>query len=212
MKHLRTAASLVVAALLGLSACSDATAPKGAQAPPPNALLGILPDLPIIGSLPIVGALLQPDTVVVLQRAQALSSNITQSKWIGYGGGQVSIPAAGITLTVPAGAVSVPTLITVTALAGRGVAYEFGPHGTTFNKPLTIRQDLSVTNVDSRMLQYLKFNGGYFSERKSLLAGLLAIVIELLPATTNASSGTVQFDVTHFSGYLIAVDFCDSGE
>jgi hypothetical protein len=207
MKNLRIVVSFSFAALLGLAACRDVIAPEPVQAPPPNALLGILD--PILGSLPIVGAIFRTDTVVVLQRAQALPYKITQTKLIGSGGGQVSIPTAGVTLTVPAGAVDFPTLISVTALAGRGVAYEFGPTGSTFKKPLTIKQDLRVTNVDPRLASQLKFNGGYFRSQKSLLGGLLGIIEELLPASTNASNGTVQFNVNHFSGYLIAVDFCD---
>lgn len=208
MKLLRIAASMGAAALLGLAACVDATAPAPAQPPAANAsLLGGILD-PILGALPIVGKLLVPDTVIVLQRARSLPYNITQAKFVGSGGGQITIPDAGVTLTVPAGAVDYPTLITVTALAGRRVAYEFGPSGS-FKKPLTVTQDLSVTTVDPRILRYLKFSGGYYKSRGDLLSGLLAIIYELLPATTNASNGTVQFNVTHFSGYLIAVDFRD---
>ena len=208
MKLLRIVASLSLAAALGLAACRDVVAPQSPPAAPgPNALLGILD--PIISTIPILGPLLVPDTVVVLQRAQALSYDITQSKLIGSGGGQISIPAAGVTVVVPAGAVDYYTPITVTALAGRGVAYEFGPKGTTFKKPLTITQDLSVTTVDPRLLSRLKFSGGYFKSRNDLLGGLLGIIYELLPATTSANGGSVQFNVNHFSGYLIAVDFSE---
>jgi hypothetical protein len=208
MKHLRIVASISLAAALGLAACRDAVAPP--TAPPelaPSALLGILD--PIISKIPIVGKLLVPDTVVVVQRLQALPNNITQTKFIGSGGGQISIPAAGVTLVVPSGAVDYPTPITVTALAGRGVAYEFGPSGMTFNKPLTIKQDLSVTSIDPRLLSKLKFQGGYFKSRNDLLGGLLGIVYELLSATTSANGSSVQFNVNHFSGYLIAVDFSE---
>ena len=208
MKLLRTLASFSLVALVGSSACTDATAPEPvAPAPAPDALLGILD--PVLGGLPLVGSLFGTDTVVMLQRAQPLSYNITQSKVIGTAGGQITIPAAGATLTVPAGAVDFPVLFTMTALSGRGVAYEFSPHGTTFKKPLTITQSLDVTAVDPGTVSLLKFNGGYFSSRQNLLTGLLAIITELLPATTNATSGTVQFNVNHFSGYLIAVDFRD---
>ena len=213
MKHLRTVTSLSLAALLGLAACRDAIAPQNPPAAPaPNALLGILPVPildPILSTIPILGPLLVPDTVVVVQRAQALPSDITQTKLIGSWGGQISIPAAGVTLIVPAGAVDYPTPITMTALAGRAVAYEFGPNGMTFKKPLTIKQDLRVTSVDPRLLSKLKFNGGYFKSRGDLLSGLLGIIYELLDATTSADGTTVQFNVKHFSGYLIAVDFCE---
>jgi hypothetical protein len=213
MKHLRTFASISFAALLGLAACRDVVAPQTPPpAPPPNALLGIIsiPILdPILASIPLLGPLLVPDTVVVVQRLQALPYDITQTKLIGSGGGQISIPAAGVTLIVPYGAVDYATPITMTALAGRGVAYEFGPSGMTFKKPLTIKQDLSVTSIDPRLLSKLKFSGGYFKSRKYLLGGLLGIIYELLSATTSASGTSVQFNVKHFSGYLIAVDFSE---
>lgn len=213
MKHLRIAASISFAALLGLAACRDVVAPPTPPAAPaPNALLGIIPIPildPIVAQVPILGPLLVPDTVVVVQRVVALRYDITQTKFIGSGGGQISIPAAGVTLVVPAGAVDVPTPITMTAVAGRGLVYEFGPKGMTFKKPLTIKQDLTVTSLDLRLLSRMKFNGGYFKSRSDLLGGLLAIVYELLGAKTNASGTSVEFNVNHFSGYLIAVDFSE---
>jgi hypothetical protein len=213
MKHLRIVASISLAAALGLAACRDVVAPQTPPpAPAPNALLGIIPIPildPIISKIPILGPLLVPDTVVVVQRLKALPYDITQTKLIGSGGGQLSIPAAGVTLVVPAGALDYATPITMTALAGRGLAYEFGPTGKTFKKPLTIKQDLTVTSLDLRLLSTLKFQGGYFKSRSDLLGGLLGIVYELLSATTNASGTSVQFNVNHFSGYLIAVDFSE---
>ena len=207
MKHLRIVASFSLAAALGLGACRDVVAPPTAPPEAPNALLGILD--PIISKIPILGPLLVPDTVVVLQRVQALPNDITQVKLIGSGGGQISIPSAGVTLTVPSGAVDYPTVFTMTALAGRSVAYEFGPAGMTFKKPLTIKQDLSVTTVDPGLLSKLKFSGGYFKSRGDLIGGLLAIIYELLPASASSWNNTVQFNVSHFSGYLIAVDFSE---
>jgi len=102
-----------------------------------------------------------------------------------------------------------PTPITMTAVAGRGLVYEFGPKGMTFKKPLTIKQDLTVASLDPRLLSRMKFNGGYFKSRGDLLGGLLGIVYELLAARTSADGSIVEFNVNHFSGYLIAVDFSE---
>src|ERR1700694_4952450 len=103
-RRLRLVASLSIVPLIGPVACRDALAPQAQPpAPAPQALLGFLD--PIIAKIPILGPLLVPDTVVVLQRVQPLPRDITQAKLIGAWGGQISIPAAGVTLIVPAGAV-----------------------------------------------------------------------------------------------------------
>jgi hypothetical protein len=205
MKRLvpRTFAPIIAAVLL-IAGCRDAIAPAPvaplADAGRPEALLGL--NIPILDNLLGIG-----DTVVVLQRLVPLPSGISATKVIGSGGGTLSLPAAGLTVTVPAGAVSYPTVFTVTALAGRPIAYEFGPHGAKFAKPLTFSQDLRVTGLSERLLSYLHLKGGYFGARSNLINNLLrAVVGELLPATTDVDDMVVRFDVSHFSGYLVAVD------
>lgn len=194
--------------LFALAGCSDATAPAAAAPTPdaqrPEALLGILD--------PIVNTLLgTSDTVLVLQRNAPLDRDITVSKVVGSGGGSLSIPDAGLTVAIPSGALSYPTTVTVTALKGNRVAYEFGPHGTKFAKPVAMTQDLRKTVITPEMLPYVSFKAGYFSSLTDLVFGLLrSIVDELLPATADASSMVVRFNVSHFSGYLVAVDYSDS--
>src|SRR5436309_274804 len=73
-----------------------------------------------------------PKSVTVLQRSTPLANSITASKTIGVLGGTLSLPGAGLVVVVPPGAVLQATTISVTALAGSNVAYEFSPHGTTF--------------------------------------------------------------------------------
>lgn len=198
----RTLTTIAAGTLLILAGCRDsiaptAAAPNGAR---PEALLGI--NIPIVDNLLGTG-----DTVVVLQRATPLPASITATKIIGSGGGTLNVPGTGLTVTVPAGAVSYPTTFTVTALAGRPVAYEFGPHGAKFAKPLTMTQDLRVTYLNAASLSYMHFHAGYFSAETNLIDSLLrAIVSELLPATASADDMVVRFDVSHFSGYLVAID------
>ena len=205
MKRLapRTLTTLAAGTLLILAGCRDSIAPAPVAPPDasqPEALLGL--NIPIIDNLLGTG-----DTVVVLQRAQPLPANITVTKVIGSGGGTISVPDAGLTVSVPAGAVYYPTNFTVTALAGRPVAYEFGPHGTKFAKPLTMTQDLRVTYVNEQSLRYMHFHAGYFSSTTNLIDWLLrAVVSELLPASADADNMVVRFNVSHFSGYLVAID------
>jgi hypothetical protein len=204
MKRLvpRTLAPIFAVVLL-LAGCRDAIAPAPvvpSNHGQPEALLGL--NIPIIDNLLGTG-----DTVIVLQRAIPLGSNISATKIIGSGGGTLSLPTAGLTVTVPAGAVSAPTVFTVTALAGRPIAYEFGPHGARFAKPLTLSQDLRVTGLNEYLISHMHFKGGYFRSSSNLINNLLrAIVSELLPATADADNMVVRFDVSHFSGYLVAVD------
>lgn len=208
---------LRLASLLGfvfLSGCGDPgttapaprpDAPAAAAQDAGRSSAGLIGDL--AGELPIIGPLLAPDTVVVLQRDVALPAAITVTQVIGSGGGRVVIPAAGLRVDFPAGALAAPTPITVTALAGRNVAYEFAPHGLTFAKPVTFRQDLEPTVLTRWTAPLVQLKGGYFKSQADLLTRLLrAIVYELLPATTDLENMEVRFDIRHFSGYLVAVD------
>src|SRR3954462_2520002 len=58
---------------------------------------------------------------------------ISVSKRIDVSGGVIAIPATGLTMVFPAGAVSNPTTITVTS-DDKDVAYRMEPSGIHFNK------------------------------------------------------------------------------
>src|SRR5262245_36261473 len=98
--------------------------------------------------------------VTTLQRSTTLTSSISVSKTVGPLGVVIAIPATGFTVTIPPLAVAKATTITVTALAGRAVAYEFAPHGLKFTTPLIAIQDLSKTNTTGLDLSLL--TAGYF--------------------------------------------------
>lgn len=214
MHRRRSLVSLVLGIALVAGGCRDVVAPEPVQpvaisTEGPNALLGGL--LGTVGELPIIGSLLGlNDTVVVLQRREALASPVTVKKSIGYWGGTISVPNTGLTIRVPQGAVSSTTEFSVTALPGRAIAYEFGPHGKQFSKPLTFEQDLRVSMLTEWQLQRVKLQGGYFEDSSGLIDGLLrALVKELLPALVDTSDMKVRFDIRHFSGYLVAVEYQD---
>jgi|SRR5688500_9081516 len=214
MHRRRSLVSLVLGIALVAGGCRDVVAPEPVQpvaisAGGPNALLGGL--LGTVGELPIIGSLLGlNDTVVVLQRREPLASPVTVTRSIGYWGGTISIPEAGLVVRVPQGAVSSSTQFTVTAVAGRAIAYEFGPHGKTFDKALKFEQDLRVSTLREWQLQHVKLQGGYFEDSSGLIDGLLrALVKELLPALVDTSDMKVRFDIRHFSGYLVAVEYQD---
>lgn len=142
-------------------------------------------------------------TKSVLKRQTGLAKDITVSAVIGDQGGTLSIPAAGFTLTVPAGAVKAKTTFTVTAIKGDLVAYEFGPHGTNFPKSLSARQDLVVTEWN--VLQVRPLVAGYFADKSALdLNDATAVVSEVLSGVISPLTKQFNFKIDHFSGYVVA--------
>jgi hypothetical protein len=189
--HLRRLAALVLSAV-ALTSCGteQATAPlrlEQAAAPesPSSDLLGTLTSL-----LSMKG----------LQRTTALSAPITVSKSIGTDGGTLAIPAAGVTVVIPQGALTKTTTITMTARAGTLVAYDFAPHGIVFAKPLVFKQSLKGTNAS--LLTALSLRLGYYAD-ESLLTKTGGLVTELLGGVVDTLSWTFTSSISHFSGYIV---------
>ena len=200
MNRFRTlsAALALAAASLVSSSCRDATAPTS-RAEAPSALLGLPSGLG--GGV----ATLVDTTVSTLQLAVPLLSDISRSATIGPDGGVIEIPETGFRLDVPKNALMAPTLITVTAVQGSTVAYEFEPHGLTLNKRLVVTQSLGLTSIVSNLLGR-SFTGAYFTSRDDLHPDGTAFVHELEPTSVDLFSLTARFSIGHFSGYLVGVD------
>ena len=64
---------------------------------------------------------------------------------VGPEGGSLSLPGSDLSMTIPAGALSAPTSITLTSKGGAHVAYDMQPHGLVFLKPVTVVQQLRHT-------------------------------------------------------------------
>lgn len=139
-----------------------------------------------------------------LSRDVALSSPIVRSFTFDKKGGKIEIKETGLRIDVPSGAIPGSSLtITVTALAGSGIAYDFQPHGTVFLKPLDFEQDLDGTSWEKLKLKGTLL-GGYFADPSQLnvLGNGLALLDELFPVTLNKN--TASFDIRHFSGYMVS--------
>jgi hypothetical protein len=135
-----------------------------------------------------------------LQRTTPLAVPITVSKAIGADGGTLAIPEAGVTVTVPRGALATTTTITMTARAGTLVAYDFAPHGITFAKPLVFSQQLRGTNATLLSAPLLRL--GYY-ENENLLTKTGGLVSELLGGAVNTLTWTFTSTIPHFSGYIV---------
>lgn len=191
------ALTLAVAGCSSDRLTSPATAPatvpatlSAQSAAPTHDLLG--------GLLGTVTNTLGLTSVRGVQRTTPLAEPITVVKTIGQEGGYLSIPQAGVTVVVPAGALSSPTEITMTARAGSMIAYDFAPHGVTFARPLVFNQSLRGTNAG--LLSTLKL--GYYSD-PNLLSGTTALVSELIGGIVSRLTGTFTAPIKHFSGYIV---------
>lgn len=182
---------LVAVVALGLASCSDS----------PSA-----PANSTVTSWPAPGESLnsaQPLLSNALTRRKALAADVVFTARVDSAGGTFKVPGAGLVVMVPAGAVAAPMTITATAVAGRAVAFEFEPHGTTFAKPLRLTLDLHGTNWGG--LPLVDFRAVYFAERSQIDPVQAVIgVNEVLPVAIDTLRQEVTFDVYHFSGYGVS--------
>ena len=191
--HRRISALAVVALALFAACSAEPTSPPapGASAPTHVLLGGVTSAVNnLLTSLPSV------------QRNVPLASSITVTRTIGVAGGTLSIPQAGVTVTVPAGALSASTVVTMTARAGSLIAYDFTPHGITFAKPLVFTQSLSGTNATVLNAPLLTL--GYYTD-PSLLTALEGLVSELIGGNVYMLSWNFTANIKHFSGYMVGI-------
>ena len=190
--------SLVTTSLALFTACSS----EPISAPPRVGSPAVAPSADLLGGLVggVVNVVQSLMLVPGLQRSSPLATTITVSQTIGSAGGTLSIPAAGVTVAVPAGALGAPTLITMTARQGSLVAYDFAPHGIVFVKPLVFTQTLSGTSAS--LLNVAAIQLGYYADpsQLTLLGGLVS---ELLGGNVNLLSWTYTGNIKHFSGYMM---------
>ena len=182
MRSRRLLPLLVVALLASCSTNESPVAPGPSAAAADHLLSGVLSS---------------PITVTPLERTEALASPVSASAYIGPLGGTITVPGTGLSVVVPALALSSRQLITVTALAGRDVAYEFAPHGLKFAVPLVATQNLSATDAGTGLIDPKLLFVGYFpsATQDNLVSELLNVGI---------SAGTAVFPIWHFSGYIVA--------
>lgn len=184
----------LLAAIVTVGACADGSAPFEAIA---------APDVRVGG--PFLSLSPTQHTVSVLEREVALAEDVVVTRVIGVDGGVIEVPEAGLRLSVPRNALHAPTPISVRAHAGTLVAYTFEPHGTQFAQVVSADQSLAGTVAEE---SGVRVSGrGYFSDAEAVQwDGNQAAVTELSLVREDASGGSVQFYLNHFSGYLVAID------
>ena len=158
---------ILTAAAITVTACSDAS-------------------LPAAPEMPAQTAVAPGQLVAAAMRATPLAGTVTETKVIGPAGGEISL--AGVTLSVPKGALDRPVAITATVPAGSSLQVEFAPHGLQFNAPFTLTFD----GVQSSDVVGVYFEGD---------AGAFVRALQSFPTTTSGSSASFNSD--HFSGYIV---------
>jgi hypothetical protein len=144
------------------------------------------------------------DVVRLLKRTDAFASSLTTSGVIGPRGGHLKIEKAGIRVDFPRGAVTTPTLITVTAIRGANVAYSFEPHGITFEQPVTIRQSLRNTVAWKDPALAAALQGAYFERMLVDPTETYARALEHRGGKLKDLGKMLEFTIEHFSGYMVS--------
>ena len=130
------------------------------------------------------------------------------SALIGPEGGSLSLPGADFSMTIPAGALSQPTTITVVAKGGIYVVYDMLPHGLKFLQPVTVVQGLGTTasygRPDGKFVRAAYLSDGNDQIRRDHFAA----PAELQRATTyfygvQPIAETQEWILNHFSRYIL---------
>ena len=143
------------------------------------------------------------DVVAMLDRSRNLERT-SVTKLIGPAGGHIQIGRAGIRVEFAPGAVAAPTPITLTALAGRKVAYDFQPHGLVFRAPVVVTQSLRGTTAWKNPELAAQLQGSYFARLIVDATRTYARSFERRPARLRDEGRLVQFTIEHFSGYMLS--------
>ena len=140
--------------------------------------------------------------------ASPQTADVTVSGVIGPEGGSLELPGSDFSLVVPAGALSVPTTITVVAKAGAHVVYDMQPHGLTFLVPVIASQGLRNT-VLYGTAEGNSVRGAYLpDDRETIGSDDTAMPAELQASTTFFSgiepvAERQNWLLTHFSRYIL---------
>lgn len=162
------------------------------------------------GLVTAVGAGVATVTATSGGQSGSVEFTIAPGGMVGGGGGSVTTPNSGVTLTFPAGAVPAETKITVAPTADptgnehvvSGTSYEFGPDGTQFAQPVTLElrydpQSLPP-DVPPSALRVAKLVGGKW---QILTEG----------ASVDSVAGRVRASIRSFSSYGVVRDPCVVG-
>jgi hypothetical protein len=192
---------VLAAGALTVISCGDYSSPTSPTQPkllPPTLIVGASFARVAVGSL-VKAVKWGPSHSRVDQSVSAL---------VGSEGATLSLPGSDFSMTIPAGALSVPTAITIVSRGGSYVVYDMLPHGLQFMLPVTAAQGLSTTASygtsagNSVRTAYLPVGSEQIGFDGS------ASPVEVEAATTyfygaQPVAGTHAWILNHFSRYIL---------
>ncbi len=196
MRDIRSLTSALVLALaVAVTGCSDL--PFTPEAPAQESTLANLSATDVLWLQDKMGD--DFELVTVVRRSVPLLEDESVTMVIGPAGGEIKLQLAGLKFKVDEGALTEDVSITITAPAGDLVGYFFEPHGLQFLEPVKTIQDRKLLDLPKKYRK-VTMNAAYFT------GPLLPEVEtnETLPIQFKA--GTLEFYISHFSGYVIATD------
>jgi hypothetical protein len=147
------------------------------------------------------------DAAPVITRTVPLAADLSATATIGKAGGELRIDGAGVKVVFPAGALRTSTTITMKALAGGVVAYDFQPHGTQFYLPVMIQQDVGGTSAATETQSRLMYGGYFGTSLDSSFVDASKTRVKVLQTQLgylDVSKKQIKIFVGHFSGYTYA--------
>jgi hypothetical protein len=198
----------LLASLFLLAACSESTGPRTSQLDQGGQSSSLLGET--LDSHGVIAGVLPGGAGFLVNPALRLTPLVADISWSFIAGplGATSTNAAtGLTVDIPAGALSTTQIITVTALAGPAVAYRFEPHGLEFDHQVGLYQALSALATADKHLR-----GAYFPGDVPAIdpATGLTIVTELEPTKLDKKAGLLRIKIRHFSGYVAVSGYMGS--
>jgi hypothetical protein len=173
----RGAAAVAVLALFA-TACAERAVP-------------FEPEVPVIAASTTGGR-------YVAVPGQERAAQISATRTIGPAGGEIM--ASGVTLQIPAGALSASTEITMTVPAGRFSEVQLAPHGLKFDVAFTLSLPIYGAQVTAARQGTLE--GIYFLDTVAEDGSVAAL--ELFALGWKGTQVTITSD--HFSGYLLGTN------
>jgi len=193
----RRAPLFALLAGLAVLSCADPSKLVAPKSVPPSFKKGGTPPNPDVPPVKL-------HHVFVLKWTPPLKNDLTASAVIGPEGGTITLTQLGATFTVPAGALTQRTTITVRAIAGKHVVFQMAPAGLHFATPATLTMSLAGTNGwhKTKFAQYLR--GGYIPSVLSIGGDDGADDTEDFPALVDDAVTTASWPVPHFSVVILA--------